>query len=1181
MFFPKYKKILIFILFLSSAGAILGYDNLIIHPSLTRAALEVYNREGDIKINSEQAIWIIAGSIAEDADPRYINHFYNPETGQGLGAYDYIMGRKVWLAGASAKDWSKNQNSASGDYSIGATLENYRNKNFRRAYEGIGHILHLIQDMSVPAHTRNDPHAAGDPYEGWAQKYGSVSGNVASAGALTSVDEAFDAVASYSHYNFFSKDTISGVAKREVKRLEISDTTAYIYCRDNKGHVFTCVKEVKTPLLAYYVDDNTVNKDYWDLLSPEAVSYSASVINYFAEEFKKIDQEEKKPKEDLSLWEKIKSSVSQVAEDAKYVWGDAVIIGGVKAQEVVVVAKSLTPSFESLVSVPYVKDDSQGKVLSSTASATDNPADSAVKEIVSDQGQVALNNIPVIKNDTPIVAVKNSVAPADNPLVQVISGKIVAPDSVAKVLDLIINNQIKNSSDLIPELKPDSNVVKENPANKNTTITPAPLLPGGASAVMDNIPPDTTILSGPATITSSTVASFVFTASETEKRFEYNFNSAGWNNTTANLTLSSLADGAYSILARAVDLSDNVDLSPASSNWTIDTIAPLASFISTTSAFSNATTTVFGLAANEAGVSFSCNLDAGAWQSCGATTTINSLSETAHTLEIKSTDLAGNTGTSTAFSWAVDITAPTSSVAVAATSTAGSTFNVGWLGGDDNGNIHSGIDSYDVEYQINAGAWQSWVSASSSTSTIYNLATTVGDTINFHSRARDLAGNVSDWSGSSPVAIVTTNLTTNLEHLWHFDDCEGATVVDMQGGDTLAMGGSYWTVGKFGCGLRHNIPVSGNYSTATFASSINSSSYTLSYYWRSTDCWNDHTRSGCYSMTGIYYDHTFLKDASNNIMVGTQYSSKGTATFYCNGLTTTSTDVPADANWHLVTLSCSPTAMNYYYDGVLKKQVLGNYSPAQPITKIEIANEDWNDEEIDEMGIWTRALGASEISDYYVSNTYLLPFTARLAQTPATKVHFWNFNEGAGIVATDNIGGDNLDIAGSSLWVPGHLGVDSGMEYSGPLTTNKTFAIPINSKDLSLGFWMRYNAGEWYSTSGIKVTLKNASNVDILSINGSYYMDSTCFLPDIIYKSTATNKLGPAWHYYTLVYDSYAYKIYYYVDGVQTRNISMPWFRGVAVSMVIQGLAANYDLDDISVWQGALTPAEVLTAYGQ
>ncbi|MBU2416696.1 hypothetical protein KKA89_01745, partial [Patescibacteria group bacterium] len=145
MFLKKTTKVSVIILgLLLFTVVVFGYDHLITHPKLTNGAITIYNNQTSNKLTNQQQNWIVEGSIAEDTDPRYLNHYYDPTTGQGLNG------------GISAKQWAQVQGSISGDYSEKAILENYKQGNYKRAYQGVGHILHLIQDMSVPAHTRND-----------------------------------------------------------------------------------------------------------------------------------------------------------------------------------------------------------------------------------------------------------------------------------------------------------------------------------------------------------------------------------------------------------------------------------------------------------------------------------------------------------------------------------------------------------------------------------------------------------------------------------------------------------------------------------------------------------------------------------------------------------------------------------------------------------------------------------------------------------------------------------------------------------------------------------------------------------------------------------------------------------------------------------------------------------------
>ncbi|MCK4744863.1 hypothetical protein KAS41_02265, partial [Candidatus Parcubacteria bacterium] len=319
MFLKRGIKLFLLLFFLFSAGFVLCYDHLIIHPKLTNSAAEIYNSQAGEKLTEEQIGWIIKGSIEEDNDPRYVNHFYNPKTGKGLN-YEGFEHK-------SAKEWAKNQNSATGDYSISAILENYRDGNLKRAYQGIGHILHLIQDMTVPAHTRNDAHPWGDPFEEWAEQYGNVNLEKVSFISVDNLDSAFDNLADYSHSNFYSKDTIiiGELNKYKTKDESINGKTRrYLMNKiDDVEYRIVYSKNPDSIKPIFQIDDDLkLNHDYWNMLYPQAVGYSAGAIDYFIKEFEKID-EEKSAQKKLSVWSKFKNGLSKNQFDiVKYAWGD-------------------------------------------------------------------------------------------------------------------------------------------------------------------------------------------------------------------------------------------------------------------------------------------------------------------------------------------------------------------------------------------------------------------------------------------------------------------------------------------------------------------------------------------------------------------------------------------------------------------------------------------------------------------------------------------------------------------------------------------------------------------------------------------------------------------------------------------------------------------------------------------
>jgi endonuclease YncB( thermonuclease family) len=334
-----------------SVACVFGYDNNIIHPGLSAKAIENHNKTSENKINSRQRAWMIEGSIAEDADPRYLNHFYDPTIEKGLN--DGLF------KGVSAKEWAKKQNSVSGDYSENAIFLNYKNGNKKRAFQGIGHIIHLIQDMSVPAHTRNDSHPKGDPYEGWAKQYGKIETNNDFI-YVNNLDFVFDSLATYSNNNFYSKDTIDELISTTESKYEINskgNNSLYFY----KGN-YKLVRVIKNKENNIYVLDDDVHKDYWRMLHPKAVAYSSGVIDYFMREFKEIDKNENK--EDKGFLGYIKDSISQTVNNFKYGFGDTIMAAHASIDNL----KTGYDQYEKFASESAVKietglKDFNGKVL--------------------------------------------------------------------------------------------------------------------------------------------------------------------------------------------------------------------------------------------------------------------------------------------------------------------------------------------------------------------------------------------------------------------------------------------------------------------------------------------------------------------------------------------------------------------------------------------------------------------------------------------------------------------------------------------------------------------------------------------------------------------------------------------------------------------------------------------------
>lgn len=106
---------------------------------------------------------ITAGKIIENAGPledetpRYFRHFHDGIENYGL--WNYFDSALFWAqkdVGGQGYSW----NDARHYYyaALTSTTTDQRNANFARAFRSVGQVMHLVEDMAVPEHTRNDAH---------------------------------------------------------------------------------------------------------------------------------------------------------------------------------------------------------------------------------------------------------------------------------------------------------------------------------------------------------------------------------------------------------------------------------------------------------------------------------------------------------------------------------------------------------------------------------------------------------------------------------------------------------------------------------------------------------------------------------------------------------------------------------------------------------------------------------------------------------------------------------------------------------------------------------------------------------------------------------------------------------------------------------------------------------------
>ncbi len=267
------------------------------HAGLSQEIVSFYEMgQGDVLSDTDTTL-LVQGSIDEDTpSTRSLTHFYDPVHGVGLNDYRPSI------------DWVTN-NLSGNEFTWGRGIEAYAKGDEHTAMVTLGHVIHLIEDASVPDHTRNDPHmgdgAGGlntgrSPFEYWTNEHKNRTTllgegkKLASSGAemnnCAGIKECFQFMASYSNGNFFSEDTIgsSGYARPRVSTKdeqyaygqdEISKENVRLYrlVEKTEGGYYTTLA---------YDEDYSVISEYFDRITPQVIPVGARVIDLFMTEAK-------------------------------------------------------------------------------------------------------------------------------------------------------------------------------------------------------------------------------------------------------------------------------------------------------------------------------------------------------------------------------------------------------------------------------------------------------------------------------------------------------------------------------------------------------------------------------------------------------------------------------------------------------------------------------------------------------------------------------------------------------------------------------------------------------------------------------------------------------------------------------------------------------------------------------
>ncbi len=191
--------------------------------------------------------------------------------------------------------------------------------------------------------------------------------------------------------------------------------------------------------------------------------------------------------------------------------------------------------------------------------------------------------------------------------------------------------------------------------------------PASRAFTVDTVAPDTTMGSGPTGPTASTSATFTFTSNDAGATFQCALDGAAF--AACPVSYTGLSQGAHTFQVRAVDAAGNMDASPDSRTWTVDTVAPAAPVITapTENQLLNVgTINVNGTAEPNATVQLTEGATGQGSSPVSGTGTWNVIlapvSDGTHTYTARTTDAAGNQSAATNRTIRVDKTLPETTI---------------------------------------------------------------------------------------------------------------------------------------------------------------------------------------------------------------------------------------------------------------------------------------------------------------------------------------------------------------------------------------------------------------------------------------------------------------------------------------------------------------------------------------
>jgi uncharacterized protein (TIGR02145 family) len=452
----------------------------------------------------------------------------------------------------------------------------------------------------------------------------------------------------------------------------------------------------------------------------------------------------------------------------------------------------------------------------------------------------------------------------------------------------------------------------------------------------------------------------------------------------------------------------------------------------------------------------------------------------------------------------------------------------------------------------------------------------------------------SEDNGSTPCPSLTGTLQQGLVGYWPF--CGNANDESGNGNDGVVNGATL-TEDRFGnAGSAYDLNGLSDYITVPTIPELDGSAEFSISAWilpQEQTGWRQFIVSRGYDGGDGSF---FLCHEGNgpNIVPAVTDGLRGTVNGYgsSNILSLDSYSIPY-SNWQHVVLNKKQGSIEMYVDGVLIDTLaydLPLYSSLEPINfglhQLDFFPYYFSGL-LDDIGIWNRALTAEEITSLYTGEPVVQPACAQL--DPALQqglVGYWPF---CGNASDESGNGNDGVVNGATLTEDRFGNVGSAYHFDGLSNSINTIS-QLPTAEISISFWEKIDAFNFSYPIGLGInsSIDEGYGVGIGGVNNNggilaraqfAYDGQTGFANTI--SSEPVLEINE-WYHVVFEHANGISKIY--INGVlaaQGNNLTFPSFSNIVFGMRSDSLFFfDGSLDDIGIWNRALTAEEIALLYG-